>query len=89
MEVAQELNVPQSVISKSASTGYVDRQSGQRESRIISAPEDRCLLFSARRNREVNYKRFGFRSLGATGTLTSSSTAARRLNEGGLCTKKN
>lgn len=92
MEVAQDLNIPQSVISRVwsrfLSTGSVDRQPGQGRPRATTASEDRFLSLSARRNREATTRDLVLDLQAATGTRISRSTAARRLNEVGLYARK-
>lgn len=57
MKAAEELNIPQSVISRALkcflNIGYIDRLPNQVNARTTTASKDSILSFSALRNREV------------------------------------
>ncbi|GFT82530.1 transposable element Tcb2 transposase [Trichonephila clavipes] len=87
-EVAQAIGVSQSVISRSEpfflETGSADRRPGQGRRRAKTPNEDRYLVLTARRHRNMNATLLQQHLRSATGTTVSTQTVRNRLHGVGL-----
>ncbi|GFY19021.1 transposable element Tcb2 transposase [Trichonephila clavipes] len=91
-EVAQAIGVSQSVIyricNRFLETGSAGRRPGQGHRRLTTLNEDRCLVLTARRHRNM-YATFLQQHLrSATGTTVSTQTVRNRLHGVGLCARR-
>ncbi|GFU05586.1 transposable element Tcb2 transposase [Trichonephila clavipes] len=87
-EVAQAIGVSQSVISRIwnrfLETGSAGRRPGQRRRRATAHNEDRYLMLTARRHRNMNATLLQQHLRSATGTTVSTQTVRNRLRSLGL-----
>ncbi|GFV20687.1 transposable element Tcb2 transposase [Trichonephila clavipes] len=87
-EVAQAIGVSQSVISRIwnrfLETGSAGRRPGQGRRRVTTPNEDRYLVLTARRHRNINATLLQQHLRSATGTTVSTQTVRNRLHGVGL-----
>ncbi|UYV80733.1 hypothetical protein LAZ67_19001562, partial [Cordylochernes scorpioides] len=88
VEVAKWLNVNKSVVSKIwkqfIETGTIKRKEGSGRKRKTATSEDRYLVVTAKRHREMTAIQLSNELSSATGTRISRRTVYRRLHEGAL-----
>ncbi|GFS89582.1 transposable element Tcb2 transposase [Trichonephila clavipes] len=91
-EVAQAIGVSQSVISRIwnrfLETGIAGRRQGQDRRRATTPNEDRYLVLTARRHRNMNTTLLQQHLLSATGTTVSTQTVRNRLHGVGLYARR-
>ncbi|GFV76710.1 transposable element Tcb2 transposase [Trichonephila clavipes] len=91
-EVSRIRNVDQSVISRLQQRfqrrGDVTRQPASGQPRVITPPQDRYLVISARRQRGSTARALGLALTVATGIRISSQIDYRRLNHAGLYARR-
>ncbi|GFY12169.1 transposable element Tcb2 transposase [Trichonephila clavipes] len=91
-EVAQAIGVSQSVISRIwnrfLETGSAGRRPGQRRRRATTPNEDRYLVLTARRHRNMNATLLQQHLRSATGTRVSTQTVRNRLHGVGLYARR-
>ena len=91
-EVAQAIGVSQSVISRLwnrfLETGSAGRRPGQGRRRATTANEDRYLVLTARRHRNMNATLLQQHLRSATGTTVSTQTVRNRLHGVGLYARR-
>ncbi|GFY32501.1 transposable element Tcb2 transposase [Trichonephila clavipes] len=87
-EIAQSIRVSQSVISRMwnrfLETGSAGRRPGQGRRRATTPNEDRYLVLTARRHRNMNATLLQQHLRSATGTTVSTQTVRKRLHGVGL-----
>ncbi|UYV70254.1 hypothetical protein LAZ67_7002290 [Cordylochernes scorpioides] len=92
VEVAKWLNVNKSVVSKIwkqfIETGTIKRKEGSGRKRKTAASEDRYLVVTAKRHREMTAIQLSNELSSATGTRISRQTFYRRLHEGFLYARR-
>ncbi|UYV84537.1 hypothetical protein LAZ67_X002498 [Cordylochernes scorpioides] len=92
VEVAKWLNVNKSVVSKIwkqfIDTGTIKRKEGSGRKRKTATSEDRYLVVTAKRNREMTAIQLYNELSSATGTRISRQTVYRRLHEGALYARR-
>ncbi|GFT22176.1 transposable element Tcb2 transposase [Trichonephila clavipes] len=88
-EVAQAIGVSQSVISRIwnrfLETGSAGRRPGQGRRRATTPNEDRCLVLTTRRHRNMNATLLQQHLRLATGTTVSTQTVRNQVNGVGVC----
>ncbi|UYV80547.1 hypothetical protein LAZ67_19000535 [Cordylochernes scorpioides] len=88
VEVAKWLNVNKSVVSKIwkqfVATGTIKRKEGSGRKRKPATSEDRYLVVTAKRHKEMTAIQLSNELSSATGTRISRQTVYRRLHEGAL-----
>ncbi|GFV51353.1 transposable element Tcb2 transposase [Trichonephila clavipes] len=91
-EVAQAIGVSQSVISRIWNhffvTGSAGRKPGQGRRRVTTPNEDRYLVLTARRHRNMNATLLQQHICSATGTTVSTQTVRNRLHGVGLYARR-
>ncbi|GFV19588.1 transposable element Tcb2 transposase [Trichonephila clavipes] len=91
-EVAQVIGVSQSVISRIwnrfLETGSAGRRPGQGRRRATTPNEDRYLVLTARRHRNMNATLLQQHLRSATGTTVSTQTVRNRLHDVGLYARR-
>ncbi|GFV40642.1 transposable element Tcb2 transposase [Trichonephila clavipes] len=91
-EVAQAIGVSQSVISRIwnrfLETGSAGRRPGQGRKRATTPNEDRYLVLTARRHRNMNATLLQQQLRSATGTTVSTQTVRNRLHGVGLYARR-
>ncbi|GFU60193.1 transposable element Tcb2 transposase [Trichonephila clavipes] len=91
-EVAQAIGVSQSVISRTwnsfLDTGSAGRRPGQGRRRATTPNEDRYLVLTARRHRNMNATLLQQHLRSATGTTVSTQTVRNRLHGVGLYARR-
>ncbi|GFW80649.1 transposable element Tcb2 transposase [Trichonephila clavipes] len=91
-EVAQAIGVSQSVISRIwnrfLETGSAGRRPGQGRRRTTTPNEDRYLVLTARRHRNMNATLLQQHLRSATGTMVSTQTVQNRLHGVGLYARR-
>ncbi|GFV58829.1 transposable element Tcb2 transposase [Trichonephila clavipes] len=91
-EVAQAIGVSQSVISRTwkrfLETGSAGRRPGQGRRRATTPNEDRYLVLTARRHRNINATLLQQHLRSATGTTVSTQTVRNRLHGVGLYARR-
>ncbi|UYV78224.1 GGPS1 [Cordylochernes scorpioides] len=91
-EVAKWLNVNKSVVSKIwkqfIETGTIKRKEGSGRKRKTATSEDRYLVVTAKRHREMTAIQLSNGLPSATGTRVSRQTVYRRLHEGALYARR-
>ncbi|UYV77349.1 hypothetical protein LAZ67_15000598, partial [Cordylochernes scorpioides] len=92
VEVAKWLNVNKSVVSKIwkqfIETGTIKRKEGSGRKRKTATSEDRYLVVTAKRHREMTAIQLSNELSSATGTRISRQTVYRRLHEGALYARR-
>ncbi|UYV72833.1 hypothetical protein LAZ67_10000923 [Cordylochernes scorpioides] len=92
VEVAKWLNVNKSVVSKIwkqfIETGTIKRKEGSGRKRKTATSEDRYLVVTAKRHREMTAIQLSNELSSATGTRISRKTVYRRLHEGALYARR-
>ncbi|UYV77413.1 hypothetical protein LAZ67_15000933, partial [Cordylochernes scorpioides] len=92
VEVAKWLNVNKSVVSKIwkqfIETGTIKRKEGSGRKRKTATSEDRYLVVTAKRHREMTAIQLSNELSSATGTRISRQTVYRRLHEGALYSRR-
>ncbi|UYV79238.1 hypothetical protein LAZ67_17001702 [Cordylochernes scorpioides] len=92
VEVAKWLNVNKSVVSKIwkqfIETGTIKRKEGSGIQRKTATSEDRYLVVTAKRHREMTAIQLSNELSSATGTRISRQTVYRRLHEGALYARR-
>ncbi|UYV76819.1 hypothetical protein LAZ67_14002099 [Cordylochernes scorpioides] len=92
VEVAKWLNVNKSVVSKIRKqfieTGTIKRKEGSGRKRKTATSEDRYLVVTAKRHREMTAIQLSNELSSATGTRISRQTVYRRLHEGALYARR-
>ncbi|GFU66875.1 transposable element Tcb2 transposase [Trichonephila clavipes] len=91
-EVAQAIGVSQSVISRIwncfLETGSAGRRPGQGRRRATTPNEDRYLVLTARRHRNMNATLIQQHLRSATGTTVSTQTVRNRIHDVGLYARR-
>ncbi|GFY22258.1 transposable element Tcb2 transposase [Trichonephila clavipes] len=91
-EVAQAIGVSQSVISRIwnrfLETGSAGRRPGQSRRRVTTPNEDRYLVLTARRHRNMNATLLQKHFRSVTGTTVSTQTVRNRLHDVGLYARR-
>ncbi|UYV83528.1 hypothetical protein LAZ67_23001355 [Cordylochernes scorpioides] len=92
VDVAKWLNVNKSVVSKIwkqfIETGTIKRKEGSGRKRKTATSEDRYLVVTAKRHREMTAIQLSNELSSATGTRISRQTVYRRLHEGALYARR-
>ncbi|UYV83102.1 hypothetical protein LAZ67_22002217 [Cordylochernes scorpioides] len=92
VEVAKWLNVNKSVVSKIweqfIETGTIKRKEGSGRKRKTATSEDRYLVVTVKRHREMTAIQLSNELSSATGTRISRQTVYRRLHEGALYARR-
>ncbi|UYV60868.1 hypothetical protein LAZ67_1002642 [Cordylochernes scorpioides] len=92
VEVAKWLNVNKSVVRKiwkqSIEIGTIKRKEGSGRKRKTATSEDRYLVVTAKRHREMTAIQLSNELSSATGTRISRQTVYRRLHEGALYARR-
>ncbi|UYV84124.1 K02A2.6-like [Cordylochernes scorpioides] len=92
VEVAKWLNVNKSVVSKIwkqfIETGTIKRKEGSGRKRKTATSEDRYLVVTAKRHREMTAIQLSNELSSATGTRISRQTVYRRLHEGAFYARR-
>ncbi|UYV73054.1 hypothetical protein LAZ67_10001682 [Cordylochernes scorpioides] len=92
VEVAKWLNVNESVVSKIwkqfIETGTIKRKEGSGRKRKPATSEDRYLVVTAKRHREITAIQLSNELSSATGTRISRQTVYRSLHEGALFARR-